>query len=77
MTKKGTKTPKSKKRGDDLKSLKPISTGTMRKVTANDLFGDFVNTQTNVHYTKKELHEPVIASFRKQGEYGERKRIKP
>lgn len=48
----------------------------MRKVNANDLFGNDIHKSTTLRYTKT-LRGPNINSFRKQGEYGEKKRIKP
>ena len=49
----------------------------MRKVTSDDLFGiDEKEPLTKMHMRNAEQC-PKVAGFRKQAEYGEKKRIKP
>ena len=47
-----------------------------RKITMNDIFG-VSETERNIIYAKKDSRDSKIADFRKQGEYGEKKFIKP
>ena len=49
----------------------------MRKLTAHDIFGVNVNKLSTNQYTDNVSQGPQIMDFRKQGEYGERKFIKP